>query len=146
MTDLPDELPLLRQNLAANDVSGRCGEVSVKPCTWGNEEHISALGTFDVVLCCDVLYTTDEDTQLALARTMRALCAPNGRVLFSYYFRENVLNHITFFGEVDELFEDPVKHSLYAEGEEEEGDEEEGRVWLNEYRLPPPSMNGVSVH
>ena len=70
LTDKPTELPLLRRNLAENNATGQCGDVRVEACTWGDEEDMRALGTFDVVLCADVLYQNDEDTQLALARTM----------------------------------------------------------------------------
>ena len=54
LTDKPTELPLLRRNLAENNATGRCGDVRVEACTWGDEEDMRALGTFDVVLCADV--------------------------------------------------------------------------------------------
>jgi nicotinamide N-methyltransferase len=53
LTDLPSELELLRRNAHDNGVEAA---VRVAPCTWGDHDAVAALGTFDVVLCSDVLY------------------------------------------------------------------------------------------
>eukprot|EP00740_Mantoniella_antarctica_P002614 CAMPEP_0181358566 /NCGR_PEP_ID=MMETSP1106-20121128/5584_1 /TAXON_ID=81844 /ORGANISM="Mantoniella antarctica, Strain SL-175" /LENGTH=248 /DNA_ID=CAMNT_0023471547 /DNA_START=576 /DNA_END=1322 /DNA_ORIENTATION=- len=148
LTDLPTELPLLRRNLAANVTSHGAGEgacadrvestnssadggghcdVHVEACAWGDEQALAALGTFDVVLCSDVLYQNDENTQGALARTMSRLSAPrSGRVLFSYHFRENIIADTPFFQAVEGLFGDPVQHTVAGELKDE--------LWLFEYR------------
>jgi hypothetical protein len=124
----------------------------VKPLVWGDEagmlELIDARPVsnadcdrndrkgFDVVLCCDLVYRNGDETQRALARTMRAALGtsptndPAGsrvlkarRAVVAYQFRENVLADAPFFEEVDHLFADPHKH--------DDGDDEE--LWLFEY-------------
>lgn len=134
LTDLPTELPLLRRNLAANQVIPS-DAVRVEACAWGDEAHLAALGTFDVILCSDVLYQNDERTQLALARTVRRLAAPgSGRVLFAYHFRENILADAPFFEAVEPMFGgNPSQHAVEGELEDE--------LWLFEYSLGNANAN-----
>ena len=88
------------------------------------------------MLCCDLVYRNGDETQRALARTMRAALGtqptndPAGsrvlkarRAVVAYQFRENVLADAPFFEEVDRLFADPHKH--------DDGDDED--LWLFEY-------------
>ena len=153
LTDLPSELHLLRANVARNEKRNAAfsAPTFVKPLVWGDEagmlELIDARPVrnnndrtkgFDVVLCCDLVYRNGDETQRALARTMRAALgtSPNDddpagslavlkarRAVVAYQFRENVLADAPFFEEVDHLFADPHKH--------DDGDDED--LWLFEY-------------
>ena len=155
LTDLPSELHLLRANVARNEKRNAAfsAPTFVKPLVWGDEagmlELIDARPVsnadcdrddrtkgFDVVLCCDLVYRNGDETQRALARTMRAALGtsptndPAGsrvlkarRAVVAYQFRENVLADAPFFEEVDHLFADPHKH--------DDGDDED--LWLFEY-------------
>eukprot|EP00854_Cymbomonas_tetramitiformis_P017296 gene17296-20582_t len=67
LTDKPNELRLLRENSSAAGV-----DCMVKPCTWADKDDMAALGTFDVVLCSDLLYDVDaQDAQVALCDTIK---------------------------------------------------------------------------
>ena len=68
LTDEPDALPLLSDNVARNESAGALGgcSLAVLPCSWGDEEHISALveaagGPFDVVIACEVVYKQEPE-------------------------------------------------------------------------------------
>jgi nicotinamide N-methyltransferase len=148
LTDLPSELHLLRANVARNEkrAAAFSAPTFVKPLVWGDEAGILELidarpvpgfvPGFDVVLCCDLVYRNGDETQRALARTMRAALGtqptndPAGsrvlkarRAVVAYQFRENVLADAPFFEEVDRLFADPHKH--------DDGNDED--PWLFEY-------------
>lgn len=72
----------------------------VESLTRGDAEAIAALGTFDVVVCSDVLYGHREDVAVSLARTMHALCHGDGResvVLVAYFSREKLFADVPFF-------------------------------------------------
>ena len=93
LTDLPSELPLLRENVETNRGSPPHCPVTVKPLKWGDAAAMGSVGTnFDVVLCSDALYQNDEVTQRALCDTLFGLCdgVTPGRILFAYNFRENL--------------------------------------------------------
>ena len=79
---------MLERNARANGVEDVC---TAAPCPWGDDACIEALGQFDVVLCSDVLYGHKEETQVALAQTMRRLSHANSTILIAYHFRENLL-------------------------------------------------------
>ena len=135
LTDLPGELDLPRINADANGVGP---VVECAPCAWGDDAHADALGTFDVVLCSDVLYGHRADVARALATTMRALCrdpggddADAGRestALVAYYPREKLEADRPFFDATETLFEDPTPQEV---GGVAEGDED---LWFFEYR------------
>ncbi|CAE8652556.1 unnamed protein product, partial [Polarella glacialis] len=98
-------IPLLARN-AAVDVaaSGDLGGAeapsspsadltSVKPLWWGDLEAAGALtesgGSFDVVLCCEVVYQQPPHVLEALQATLQAvLTRPGGRVVFAYQHRD----------------------------------------------------------
>ena len=127
LTDLPSELPLLRENVETNRGSPPHCPVTVKPLKWGDAAAMGSVGTnFDVVLCSDALYQNDEVTQRALCDTLFGLCdgVTPGRILFAYNFRENLAADAGFFGATGELFGDPTQH--YLEDHED--------IWLFEYR------------
>ena len=101
LTDLPSELPLLRENVETNRGSPPHCPVTVKPLKWGDAAAMGSVGTnFDVVLCSDALYQNDEVTQRALCDTLFGLCdgVTPGRILFAYNFRENLAADAGFFG------------------------------------------------
>ena len=127
LTDLPSELPLLRENVETNRGSPPHCPVTVKPLKWGDAAAMGSVGTnFDVVLCSDALYQNDEVTQRALCDTLFGLCdgVTPGRILFAYNFRENLAAYAGFFGATGELFGDPTQHDL----------EDHEDIWLFEYR------------
>lgn len=128
LTDLPSELALPRLNARENGVEAA---VDVAPCTWGDAEAIAALGTFDVVVCSDVLYGHRAEVAAQLARTARALCHADGResvVLVAYFSREKLLADVPFFDVCDELFEAPKQHAVGGVAEDDED------LWFFEYR------------
>jgi SAM-dependent methyltransferase len=75
LTDLPTELELPATNAEANGVAG---VATAAACPWGDAAAAETLGTFDVVICSDVLYGHRADVARALAVTMRALCKDPG--------------------------------------------------------------------
>jgi SAM-dependent methyltransferase len=135
LTDLPGELDLPRINADAN---GARDVAECAPCAWGDAAHADALGTFDVVLCSDVLYGHRADVARALATTMRALCRDPGgddadaaggsTALVAYYPREKLEADRPFFDATETLFEDPTPREV---GGVAEGDED---LWFFEYR------------
>eukprot|EP01060_Flectonema_neradi_P020789 TRINITY_DN2829_c0_g1_i1.p1 TRINITY_DN2829_c0_g1~~TRINITY_DN2829_c0_g1_i1.p1 ORF type:complete len:216 (+),score=27.72 TRINITY_DN2829_c0_g1_i1:51-698(+) len=128
LTDLPTELPLLQYNADQHkDIP-----VNVCPCSWGNKEHISKLGTFDIILVSDCLYGRDSDVvSLLLLETMRLLSTPSTRILFAYCYRENLLCDLSFFEQASDVF-DAKSHKL-PPSQIEGGDECE--IWMLEYSL-----------
>lgn len=131
LTDLPGELDLPRTNAEANG-AGDVAECA--PCAWGDAAHADALGTFDVVLCSDVLYGHRADVARALATTMRALCRDPGgdaagmsTALVAYYPREKLEADRPFFDATETLFEDPTPRKVGGVAEEDED------LWFFEY-------------
>ena len=72
LTDMPEALPLCRDNLARNP--RLASRVSVAPCAWGDGPSIAALlaggGGFDVVIACEVVYKQAPEVLRALAATL----------------------------------------------------------------------------
>jgi predicted nicotinamide N-methyase len=164
LTDLASELELLRANAALNGLEvrdddddddgddgddgggGGGGRVRVRACPWGDADAARALGTFDLVVCSDVLYGHREETARALARTMRRLCAfggerggggggggeagegERGAAVVSYFAREKLFADVPFFETCDELFLDATQHTVGGVAEENED------LWFLEYR------------
>ena len=102
LTDLPAALPLLRFNCELNNSSS----VEVAPCTWGTED-VSAIGTADVVLACELIYKQDSWIQEALADTIATLLqtSNDGRCLFVYDFRGSMIEDLPFLEKADILFD-----------------------------------------
>tara|TARA_B110000459_G_scaffold186288_1_gene217671 strand:- start:526 stop:1218 length:693 start_codon:yes stop_codon:yes gene_type:complete len=113
LTDLPSELELPEANFINNNLSGE--QCSVAPCAWGDDEHCDALGTFNVVLCSDVLYGHHAEVASALARTAHKLCEPeSGTVLLSYFPREKLEADQPFFRACEVLFNDPTPRTVHG--------------------------------
>ena len=141
LTDLPTELELPATNAEANGVAG---VATAAACPWGDAAAAETLGTFDVVICSDVLYGHRADVARALAVTMRALCkdpggdggrGEGGAALLAYFPREKLAEDGAFFDTADELFEDPTPREV---GGVASNDEE---LWFFEYR--PKRREGV---
>eukprot|EP01061_Rhynchopus_euleeides_P032014 TRINITY_DN53070_c0_g1_i1.p1 TRINITY_DN53070_c0_g1~~TRINITY_DN53070_c0_g1_i1.p1 ORF type:complete len:234 (+),score=73.41 TRINITY_DN53070_c0_g1_i1:53-703(+) len=132
LTDLPTELPLLQRNAELNGVTDT---VAVRPCSWGDAEHMEALGKFDVVLVSDCLYGRDSEViSMLLLQTLQSLCAPGGSVLLAYCYRENLMADLQFFEEVEETF-DSKRHDL-PKNRIRQGVESH-ELWLIEYTPKP---------
>lgn len=96
VTELPESLPLLLRNVAENFPAGDGPQVV--PLSWGNEEQMGTLGSFDLVVGSDVTYRPDCLTDL-LATAARLL-RPAGKLFLSLQDRpgeeaslENALSH-----------------------------------------------------
>ena len=128
LTDLPTELPLLRENAALHpDIP-----IEVSPCSWGDVNHISKLGTFDIILVSDCLYGRDTDTvSLLLLKTMQLLSTSSTKILFAYCYRENLLCDLSFFEQAADIF-DAESHKL-PPSQIQGG--EECEIWMLEYTL-----------
>ncbi|CAM6099596.1 unnamed protein product [Calypogeia fissa] len=78
LTDLPDNLPLLRNNAAANHVAHI---VSVESLVWGSQPaHLDA--PYDIVIATDVMYIVE--ALGPLIKTMKYLSEPKTKVLLAY--------------------------------------------------------------
>lgn len=77
-TDLPPNLPLLKDNLeAAAGVAGAgAALINVQALTWGDETAAASCGTFDAVFAADVAYIPD--AVVDLATTLAAVTAREG--------------------------------------------------------------------
>lgn len=79
VTELPESLPLLLRNVGENFPAGDGPQVV--PLSWGNEEQMGTLGSFDLVVGSDVTYRPDCLTDL-LATAARLL-RPAGKLFLS---------------------------------------------------------------
>ncbi|KAK3265830.1 hypothetical protein CYMTET_25518 [Cymbomonas tetramitiformis] len=121
LTDKPNELRLLRENSSAAGV-----DCMVKPCTWADKDDMAALGTFDVVLCSDLLYDVDaQDAQVALCDTIKGLCREGGTVYLVYHFRENMALLMPFMEGMSARFDSTAHDSEALDIDSE--------YWLMEY-------------
>ena len=140
ITDVAEALPLICDNVQRNAAlfSGRS---AVLPCTWGNDEHISALLAanggrgFDVVIACEVVYKQSEEVLQALAATQQQLMArPGGVSLLAYEYRGELFDDLAYFDAANERFEcEPFSLRDY-EGELLDAEYEDSR-WLYTYTL-----------
>eukprot|EP01063_Lacrimia_lanifica_P035888 TRINITY_DN6964_c0_g1_i1.p3 TRINITY_DN6964_c0_g1~~TRINITY_DN6964_c0_g1_i1.p3 ORF type:complete len:217 (+),score=84.63 TRINITY_DN6964_c0_g1_i1:2173-2823(+) len=128
LTDLPTELPLLRENVELNGM-GESMEVQV--CSWGDDEHLAALGQPDVVLVSDCLYGRESDLPAELLfKTLQALCGPHTHIYMAYCHRENLMADLKFFEDAMEVFE-VVDHDMPSNTVR--GGVEPHELWLIEY-------------
>jgi len=127
LTDLPRGVPLLHYNLHMNGLSDA---VHAQQLCWGSESDVQSVlaslsekqlselelaalgnGTIsevgassfpDVVLCCDLLFN-DEANIDRLLWTCKRLLAQNTTVLVAYEIRDNALNDLHFFDEMQDI-------------------------------------------
>lgn len=84
-------LQTLEENVAQNSAAVQSA-VSVEELRWGDHSHIAALRKrwpdgFDTIVASDILYYKPEETYDSLAETIRALAAPDARVVLAYMVR-----------------------------------------------------------
>eukprot|EP00930_Biecheleria_cincta_P035152 TRINITY_DN24205_c0_g2_i1.p1 TRINITY_DN24205_c0_g2~~TRINITY_DN24205_c0_g2_i1.p1 ORF type:complete len:557 (+),score=125.29 TRINITY_DN24205_c0_g2_i1:121-1671(+) len=79
VTELPESLPLLLRNVAENFPAGD-GPQAV-PLSWGDEEQMGTLGSFDLVVGSDVTYRPD--CLIDLLATAARLLRPGGKLCLS---------------------------------------------------------------
>ncbi|KAF3454925.1 hypothetical protein FNV43_RR05373 [Rhamnella rubrinervis] len=93
-TDQIEVLPLLRRNVERNSSrivqmnpgSDSFGSVQVEELSWGNEDHIRAVGPpFDYIIGTDVVYA--ENLLEPLLQTIFALSGPKTTVVMGYEIR-----------------------------------------------------------
>ena len=87
LTDVPEVLPLLRENAArnANVIAKGGGSVVVRPCTWGavleDDEDGAAVSAFidraELVLAADVAYHRDGSQLAPLCKLLKRAMAPS---------------------------------------------------------------------
>ena len=120
LTDLPRGVPLLHYNAAIN---GLQGNVRAQQLCWGCEDDVQSCirsmseqdfteveipddkvpkKDVDVVLCCDLLFNHEENIE-RLLWTVQRLLSENTTVLVAYEFRDNALNDLRFFEEMQDL-------------------------------------------
>ncbi|KAL3914270.1 MAG: hypothetical protein SGPRY_007682 [Prymnesium sp.] len=158
LTDMPEALPLLEDNVRRNaDVPSSPSSASppssssalpppsplsertrVMPCTWGDASHESALlglgGEFDVVVSCESVYKQQASVLQSLAATQRRLLHAGGVALTAYEFRGELFDDLAYFDAANALFEcEPI--SLRPYERELADDEEEDVRFL--YRYTP---------
>ena len=78
LTDLTENLPLLKENVLMNAVSH---VVSVEPLEWGHQD-VGEIGTFDVVLAADVMY--DECVINDFVQTLRNIATSSTTIFLAY--------------------------------------------------------------
>ncbi|CAE7328763.1 Nphp3 [Symbiodinium necroappetens] len=79
LTEVPEQLQLLGLNVSENSPTGL--DLQVAPLTWGDQEQMEVLGTFEMVVGSDVSYRPQCIGELL--STAERLLAPGGRVVFS---------------------------------------------------------------
>eukprot|EP00250_Pteridium_aquilinum_P004633 c14845_g1_i2 orf=118-843(+) len=79
LTDLSENLPLLKENIIKNNVSDT---VSVANLEWGRKDDLHDIRTFDVVLAADVMY--DASIVGAFLQTVRMVATPSASVFLAY--------------------------------------------------------------
>ncbi len=90
LTDLPTELSLLELNVAStcpatkNDDELSFKRPDIQPLSWGDDHP---LGSFDVVLCSDLLYANGETLCNKLISTIVSLSKHGSILLITYQFR-----------------------------------------------------------
>lgn len=78
LTDLPDNLPLLRTNAAANQVSQI---VSIKALVWGSKpRHLEP--PYDIIVATDIMYIIEALNPLI--ETMKSLSGVQTTILLAY--------------------------------------------------------------
>eukprot|EP00811_Abedinium_folium_P032466 NODE_5509_length_1763_cov_5.765281.p1 GENE.NODE_5509_length_1763_cov_5.765281~~NODE_5509_length_1763_cov_5.765281.p1 ORF type:complete len:461 (-),score=173.43 NODE_5509_length_1763_cov_5.765281:255-1637(-) len=105
LTDLAGTMSLLRRNVEANAVTcgGRARAVELR---WGtNEGEGGALGGFDVVIGCELIYRLREEVYAALVETMAKLAGETGICLFAYEFRDGLIEDKEFFDRANDRFD-----------------------------------------
>ena len=144
LTDMPEALPLCRDNLARNP--RLASRVSVAPCAWGDGPSIAALlagsGGFDVVIACEVVYKQDPEILQALAATQAALARTGATILMAYEFRGDLFDDMAYFDAVNEIFDcETTPLRPYEEEQAYEDDDEGGCRFLYSYfPYPTPSL------
>lgn len=79
LTEVPEQLQLLGLNVSENSPTGL--DLQVAPLTWGDQEQMEVLGTFEMVVGSDVSYRPQCIGELL--STAERLLAPGGRVVLS---------------------------------------------------------------
>lgn len=79
LTDLLENLPLLKENVLKNNVSDT---VSVAKLQWGEQDHLPDNRTFDVVLAADVMY--DVSVIPVFLRTLQNVASLSTNVFLAY--------------------------------------------------------------
>ena len=144
ITDQPEALTLIRDNVKRNAEQLRGSDVAVLPCTWGDQTHIAALleatgGEFDVVVACEVVYKQSEAVLHALADTQQQLMAQTSGVsLLAYEYRGELFDDLAYFDAANERFEVEPRSLRDFEGEllDDEYGDEDGR-WVYTHTHKP---------
>lgn len=79
LTDLTDNLSLLKENVIKNDV---LDTVSVTALEWGRQCDLLDVRTFDVILAADVMY--DACVIPAFLQTLRSIATSSTRIFLAY--------------------------------------------------------------
>lgn len=98
LTDLPAALPLLQYNIQINGSNAKAAQL-----VWGSDKDVKAIGKGDLIIISDLLYNQDEDIIAKLVWTARALSKAGATLLVAYETRDNMLNNIAFFEDMQSV-------------------------------------------
>jgi len=102
LTDMPHVLAQVEDNVRVNLEGEAAGRVEVSALTWGDEAHHKKQGTFDLVLCSDLVYK--EETKEPLVSTLRAITRPDSLIAMAFERRRKAVED-SFMGLCAEHFD-----------------------------------------